>query len=728
MLDKCEKVFKRQMAREDRLKRSRRFWRKSFTLFVHGFSFLAFFLNIDSTEAQMMAASPHFMDASSDLLTAHSVILSLNSTTDTKKPDIVHDHLCDSDSCQIAVDNCSTRCITNDIRDFIGKPRQTSVNTKGVSGSSRATLVGTAKWIIQDDDGVCHEWLTPNTHCHPDSPHRLLSPQHWAQERGEKRGAACATHFDAVELFWSQGNCFRTTELDPSLNVALIRSAPSFRLCSSFCTDFSKVRSPLNKAEFFCSPCLPEIPTAVTDDEQSSDEGEDDESVASRLHPDLPDTAFDKATGADKELPPDFDMTTLLDFEVGKQNPNVIPEDVEVQGATPEAQMLAWHCRFGHISFERIRGMAERGDLPRALLEVTANPKCSACLFGKITKRPWRTKAPVNKMKVPPANRPGAAVAVDQLVSSTPGLIGQMKGFLTRKRHMVTTVFVDHCSDFTCVHNQMSTDAEHTIEAKQSFERAAMAHGVKVRHCHADNGIFSSKAFINEVNRCGQSTSFCAVNAHHQNGKAEEKIRDLQEQARTMILHAARRWPDAITANLWPFAIWHANDIANAAPSIGRKHVSPIEAFAQVDVAPKLKHAHTFGSPACVLDSRLQVGKRISKWEHRSRIGVCLGVSPRHSRKVALVLSLKTGHASPQFHCHFDDLCKCKSTKLCPPVSNRDIDQSVLLLNGEHPQLEHSIPKDDVWSLATGQLRTNWGQPTARVCLCCSKVPTRVFS
>jgi len=28
--------------------------------------------------------------------------------------------------------------------------------------------------------------------------------------------------------------------------------------------------------------------------------------------------------------------------------------------------------------------------------------------------------------------------------------------------------------------------------------------------------------------------------------------------------------------------------------------------------------------------------------------------------------------------------------------------------------------------LATGQLRSNWGQPTARVCLCCSKVPTRV--
>jgi len=68
------------------------------------------------------------------------------------------------------------------------------------------------------------------------------------------------------------------------------------------------------------------------------------------------------------------------------------------------------------------------------------------------------------------------------------------------------------------------------------------------------------------------------------------------------------------------------------------------------------------------------------------------------------------------------------SAKLCPPVSNRDVDQSVLLFNGECPLLECSVPKDVVWSLATGQLRSSWGQPTARVCLHCSKVPTRVFS
>jgi hypothetical protein len=31
--------------------------------------------------------------------------------------------------------------------------------------------------------------------------------------------------------------------------------------------------------------------------------------------------------------------------------------------------------------------------------------------------------------------------------------------------------------------------------------------------------------------------------------------------------------------------------------------------------------------------------------------------APQHARQIALVLSLATGHVSPQFHCQFDDLC-----------------------------------------------------------------------
>jgi hypothetical protein len=78
---------------------------------------------------------------------------------------------------------------------------------------------------------------------------------------------------------------------------------------------------------------------------------------------------------------------------------------------------------------------------------------------------------------------------------------------------------------------------------------------------------------------------------HHQNGRAEKKIRDLQELARTMILHAQQRWPNAINAFLWPFAIKMANDLSNRAPGI-QSGISPIKLFSQVEMAPRVKHSH----------------------------------------------------------------------------------------------------------------------------------------
>jgi hypothetical protein len=198
--------------------------------------------------------------------------------------------------------------------------------------------------------------------------------------------------------------------------------------------------------------------------------------------------------------------------------------------------------------------------------------------------------------------------------------------------------------------------AAHTIEAKRAFERYAKVHGVLIKHYHADNAIFDSKEFVAEVHASRQTISYCAVNAHHQNGKAEKRIRDLQDAARTMMLHAKQRWPSAVTTHLWPYALRMANDIANSAPSLKNNHVSPIELFSQSDISPRVKFTHTFGSPVYVLDSMLQAGKRVPKWQHKARVGMYLGASPRHSRKVALILSLTTGLVSPQFHCQFDDL------------------------------------------------------------------------
>jgi hypothetical protein len=145
------------------------------------------------------------------------------------------------------------------------------------------------------------------------------------------------------------------------------------------------------------------------------------------------------------------------------------------------------------------------------------------------------------------------------------------------------------------------------------------------------------------------------VNAHFQNGKAEKKIRDLQDAARTSLLHSMRKWPQVITIHLWPYAMRYSNDVGNVTPN---KHetLSPIEKFSDTQSKLQLRHFHHFGCPTYILDSNLQAGKRAGyKWKERARLGVNLGFSPQHARSVHLILSLTTGCVSPQFHCTFDD-------------------------------------------------------------------------
>ena len=82
---------------------------------------------------------------------------------------------------------------------------------------------------------------------------------------------------------------------------------------------------------------------------------------------------------------------------------------------------------------------------------------------------------------------------------------------------------------------------------------------------------------------------------------------------------------------------------------------TPMELFAQVAIAPKLKHFHTFGCPTYILDNKLQGNQAIQKWQARSCLGIYLGPSPNHSRSISLILNPRTGHTSPQYHFKHDD-------------------------------------------------------------------------
>ena len=234
--------------------------------------------------------------------------------------------------------------------------------------------------------------------------------------------------------------------------------------------------------------------------------------------------------------------------------------------------------------------MAEQGIIPRKLARVPP-PKCPSCLYGKAHRKPWRTHKIDPKIK--PSTVPGAVVSIDQLESPVLGFVPIAKGQPTVHKYRGDSVFVDHASDFTYVHMHQHLTMDETIDAKHAFECLAEQHGVRILHYHCDNGRFADKAFVDDVRAAHQTITFCSIGAHHQNGIAERRIRDITENARKSLLHAAHRWPKAIASNLWPQAIKHVVNVRNSLPRPGKTE-SPLSKFSGMSVQPNLKHFHPF--------------------------------------------------------------------------------------------------------------------------------------
>jgi hypothetical protein len=317
------------------------------------------------------------------------------------------------------------------------------------------------------------------------------------------------------------------------------------------------------------------------------------------------------------------------------------------------SEKLLVHYKMGHLPFAAINQMASRGELQRTLARV-GDPMCALCMYGQLTRKAWRTKSPANELAPRAIEKPGDCVSIDQMISPIPGHMAQMKGIPTRERYNAATIFVDHFSDVTYIHLQKTTNAEETIEAKEAFERWAATHNVKISHYHADNVRFAENAYMAHVAKCGQAITFCRVNAHFQNGRAERRIRTLQDLAWTQLLHAKARWPIAITEHLWPYALVNVMNSYNDVSRIGAEK-SRIELFSGTDVRPSLRHHHHFGVPVYILDSSIQSGKKIPKWMPRARVGIYVGKWLRHARSVSLVLNPRTGLVSPQYHCKYHD-------------------------------------------------------------------------
>ena len=338
------------------------------------------------------------------------------------------------------------------------------------------------------------------------------------------------------------------------------------------------------------------------------------------------------------------------------------------------------HDRLGHLSMQLIQKLYQPEDLsspdfdghptsglPCLLAKDSAQlrckaPLCEACEIARARRRQTGATTTTANPDVLDGIRaedlkPGDCVSVDQYESSVRGRRPETKG---RERwdykYCGGTLFYDHASGRIFVQHQTSLSAHETILATRAFEREAALCGFSIKKYRTDNGIFTSKSYQDSLSE-GQYSDRSAVGAHHQNGVAEANIGRVQRMARSMLLHLRLHWPDEFAANLWPFALDYAVYIYNHVPAKGKPGApSPMEFFCGSKIGCRpLRRLRVFGAPAYVLDPRLQDGKKIPKWEPRSRKGQFLGFSREHASTVGLIRNIRTGYISPQFHVVYDE-------------------------------------------------------------------------
>ena len=395
-------------------------------------------------------------------------------------------------------------------------------------------------------------------------------------------------------------------------------------------------------------------------------------------------------------------------------NLNVTSE--ENQNLSPaKKRLLHWHYRFGHRNMRAIQLMLRNAPfgtdkyLASSKIIFEERPQCDVCHYakarrntvhGKLTQSDPASEGDLKKNHL----RPGASVSADHFESRIKGRTLTSFGRRMSEQYVGGCVFVDHMSSYIQVVHQLGFSSSETIRAKQTYEQHYLDHGIMVDTYLADNGVFKANAFINHIRDHAQRLRFCGVNAHHQNGVAERAIKTVSDISRAMMLHASVHWKDGIDSSLWPMSTTYAAYIHNHFPD--EHGIAPADLFSGSQFPRhKLKDIHTWGCPVYVLDPTLQQGKKLPKWQPRSRKGVFVGFSSSHGSEVPLVLNPATGHISPQFHVVFDD----SFSTVC---SQQDIDTPPSFWNEfDLNEFLYQIPLD-VDSPAT--LSNEWLTPQER--------------
>ena len=149
-----------------------------------------------------------------------------------------------------------------------------------------------------------------------------------------------------------------------------------------------------------------------------------------------------------------------------------------------QQEFMSWYHQLYHLPYLIIFWLESLSFLPKILREFLNNPPfCVACQFGQVRRRPWQTKGNESgSIQRPEQTKPGDGVSVDQIFSAQPGLIPQTSRFITNKRLLGATIFVDHVSEYVYVHLMRDLSLIETFLVKSEMEKFMAQAGQIVKH------------------------------------------------------------------------------------------------------------------------------------------------------------------------------------------------------------------------------------------------------
>ncbi len=300
----------------------------------------------------------------------------------------------DTDSFVIGVDTFASIMLRNHPDQFENLKTHDDTEVEGIKGGLGIKGTGTFKFHIEDNEGRVHLIKIPNSKYVPDLKVCLLSPHNWAQEAKDHypvpKGTKTDTNEKALTLIWNQQKYQRTIPYHPLTNTPSFCTALASRTYHAFVALFEATEAQYHQREHVLQ--MPGqlhlhkeftakenvhaniLKKPITDSEGATS---DDLIVqANNLLSEKGDKEEKQTTRMD---PLTFDVDPELEDN----------KHVYLAAVDDQAELMRWHYPLGHLSFAKLKQLALNGEIPRRLAKVKP-PACAGCLFGAMTKVPWR--------------------------------------------------------------------------------------------------------------------------------------------------------------------------------------------------------------------------------------------------------------------------------------------------------------------------------------------------